>query len=183
VRSYLHFTKLLLYLEVTIFSFMQELNIRLFEGAYASNLKMEQHITWLATVLVLLQLGLLVFLSVGEGFAYGFLGIYLLHMLGFSYLVGKVWLDRHPEYSRHLTLNNRSITYRTGFLEKQHEFDWDEVDEVYLNPDSVMFVLKNDECHVVPFSMLQGPEAFRKARQDVRLLVQQKKINLTESQK
>lgn len=183
MRLGLHFTKLLLYLEVTIFSGMQELNIRLFEGAYTSSLKMEQRTTWLATILVLLQLGLLVFLSVGGGFANGFLGIYLLHLLGFSYLIGKVWLDRHPEYSRHLTLSNQSIVYRTAFLEKAHEFDWDEVDEVYLNPDSVMFVLKNEACHVVPFNMLQSPEALSRARRDVRQLVQQKRITLTESQK
>jgi hypothetical protein len=162
---------------------MQEINIRLFNGAYAGNHKAEQRTTLLAALLVMLQLGLLLYLVLTKGFAYSFLGIYLLHLLAFSVLVGQVWLELHPEFSRHLTLNNQRVTYRTAFLEKEHEFDWEEVDEVYLNPDSVMFILKNEACHVVPFNMLQSPEALRRARQDVRQLVQQKRITLIDSQK
>ncbi|NDK55146.1 hypothetical protein [Pontibacter fetidus] len=162
---------------------MQEINIRLFSGAYAGNPKAEQRTTMLAVFLVLLQVGLLLYLVLTKGFAYSFVGIYLLHLLAFSVLVAQVWLELHPEYSRHLSFNSQTIVYRTGFLVKEQEFDWDEVDEVTLSPENVRFMLKNDEYHVVPFTMVQSPEALRRARHEIRQIVQQKKIHLTESQK
>ncbi|MBC5775480.1 hypothetical protein H8S95_15490 [Pontibacter sp. KCTC 32443] len=161
---------------------MQELHIRLFEGAYTSDLKMEQRTTWLATILVLLQLGLLVFLSIGDGFAYGFLGVYLLHMLGFFYLIGRVWLNRHPEYKRHLTITSQGVIYRTGFLQKEHQFDWEEVDEVFLELFNVKFVLKNEEQHCVLLHMMHNETALRQAKQELKSVVMQKAIPLTDSQ-
>ena len=160
---------------------MQDINFRLFEGAYTGNLKAEQRTTILATLLVLVQVGLLVYLLLTKGFNYSFLGIYLLHLLGFSLLIGQVWLDHHPEYLRHLTLSDKGVSYRTGFFKKEHAFDWEEVYKVFLGATMLEFTLKNDEHHLLPLDMFRNPDALQNARQAVRDMAIQKGVSLSES--
>ncbi|MER2996470.1 hypothetical protein [Pontibacter populi] len=160
---------------------MQNFNIRLFEGAYTGNLKAEQRTNLLVVFLLLLQIGLLLFLVLTKGFTYSFVGIYLLHLLVFPFLVARIWLDLHPEYRRHLTLTDQGVRYRKGFRKQEHEFDWEEVDEVYLSIEEVVFVLKNEERHLVRLNMLHSNTALYNARQDVRNIVLLKSITLTES--
>ena len=160
---------------------MQNFNIRLFEGAYTGNLKAEQRTNLLAIFLLLLQIGLLLFLVLTKGFAYSVVGIYLLHLLVFPFLVARIWLDSHPEYRRHLTLTGEGVRYRKGFRKQEHEFDWEEVDEVFLDAAEVVFVLKNEERHLIGLNMLHSNTELLQAKQDVRNIVQQKGITLTES--
>ena len=159
---------------------MQNINIRLFEGAYTGNLKAEQRTNVLVVFLLLLQIGLLLFLVLSQGFAYSFLGIYLLHLLVFPFLVARIWVDLHPE-CRHLTLTDQGVCYRHGFRKQEHEFDWEEVDEVYLSITEVVFVLKNEERHLVRFNMLHSNTALHRARQTIQYIVQEKGITLIES--
>lgn len=161
---------------------MPEMNIRLFEGAYAGNLKTEKRTTWLAAFLILLQVGLFLYLVLTKGFAYSFLGIYLLHLLAFSFLLARVWLDYNPDYRKHLTFTAQGVSYRTGFLKKEHEFDWDEVDEVYLKRITVEFILKNEEHHIVPLDMINNDTALQQAKTDVRAIVQKRAITLNDDQ-
>ena len=116
-----------------------------------------------------------------KGFAYSVVGIYLLHLLVFPFLVARIWLDSHPEYRRHLTLTGEGVRYRKGFRKQEHEFDWEEVDEVFLDAAEVVFVLKNEERHLIGLNMLHSNTELLQAKQDVRNIVQQKGITLTES--
>ncbi|MBJ6119358.1 hypothetical protein JAO76_14205 [Pontibacter sp. BT310] len=160
---------------------MQNINIRLFEGAFTGNLKAEQRTNLLTAFLLLLQIGLLLYLVLTKGFSYSFVGIYLLHLLVFPFLVARIWLDLHPEYRRHLTLTDQGVRYRKGFRKKEQDFDWEEVDEVYLSIAEVVFVLKNEERHLVRFNMLHSNTALHRARQTIQHIVQQKGITLTVS--
>ncbi|MBB6612873.1 hypothetical protein H7F15_17660 [Pontibacter sp. Tf4] len=162
---------------------MQEAQVRLFDDTYTNNPKAEQRTTTLAVFLLLVQLGLLAYLIFTKGFAYGFLGLYLLHLLVFSFLLARIWFDSHPEYRRHLTFTSQSVCYRTGFLKKEQDFDWDEVDEVRLSLDQVEFVLKNEAQHLVPLTMIHDATALHKANEQIRSMVLLKGIHLIEEQR
>jgi hypothetical protein len=159
---------------------MQDTNFRLFEGMHTGNLKSEQRTTLLATLLILVQIGLLVYLVLTKGFAYSFLGLYLLHLLGFSLLVLQVWFERHPEYLRHLTLTNQGVRYRTSFFKQEHDFDWEEIHKVFLGDKILEFTLKNDELHSLPLDIFRTPDALQNARQAICDMVAQKGISLSE---
>ncbi len=159
---------------------MQNIQLRIFEGVFSGNLKAEQRSNALAAFLVLLQVGMLLYLVITNGFAYSFLGLYLLHLLGFGFLLGQLWLDRNPDYLRHFTLSDAGVRYRAAFLKREEEFDWAEVDEISVLEKEIHFYLKNDEKHLVHLDMAAADEALRQARNKVRVLAQQHEITLKE---
>lgn len=159
---------------------MQQINIRLFSGAHTGNLEAAQRTSLFAVFMVLLQVGLLLYLVLVKGFAYSLLGLYLLHLLAFTFLLVQVWLERNPGQLQHLTLTGQGVVYRTAFLKKEQQFDWDEVDAVHLGKSGMAFVLKNEEHHGLPFDMLHNNAA---SWQVLQTMVKLNEITLTNSQK
>jgi len=157
---------------------MQQTTIRLFDGAFTINQKAAQRQQVLAVLLLLVQLGLLVYLVLSKGFAYSFVGLYLLHLLAFGFLLIQFWLTDYSPTFRHVTFTNQGIIYRTGFFKKQHDFDWDEIDQIYLQPGNTKFILKNEEEHRIPFDINSNTAA----RQLLYANAQQKGIFLTDNQ-
>lgn len=155
---------------------MHDIKIRLFAATCNGSRKAEKHTTMLGAFLLLVQLTLLAYLVLTEGFALTFLWIYLLHVLVFSFLLARIWLGYYLEYRRNLTLNSQGVRYRTGFLEKEHEFDWEEVDAIYLQLSSVEFILKNEESHLV---LIKNEATLKQAKQQLKAIALQKAINLT----
>ncbi|HEY4650283.1 MAG TPA: hypothetical protein VIG72_02665, partial [Pontibacter sp.] len=112
---------------------------------------------------------------------YSFAWLFLLQMPMLAYLLAQTWLDKNPKYRRHLTLTEQGVCYRTGFLAKEQEFDWNEVDEVYLKLFSVEFMLKNEERHEISLQNINSDTALQRAKQEIRAVAQQQGIKLTES--
>ena len=157
---------------------MPETTIQLSDGAFTTSHKAAQRQQMLAVLLLLVQLGLLVYLVFTKGFAYSFVGLYLLHLLAFGFLLIRFWVAAYPQYFRHVTFTNQSIKYRTGYLQKAHDFDWDEIDTIYLQPGNTRFILKNEEEHHIPFDINGNTQA----RQLLYAKAQQMGIFLTDNQ-
>jgi len=157
---------------------MQEISIRLFEGAYALKPRAEQRTMQLAALAVGLQLGLLVYLAVSKHFAGGLVLVFICNLVVPAYFFFAIWLDRKPKYRRHLTLTEQGVCYRSKFLQKEQEFDWEEIDAVHIGLYRVGFVLKNEEEHTVNLERIQNDEVLRQVKEQIREMVQQKGIML-----
>ncbi|WP_276499100.1 hypothetical protein [Pontibacter litorisediminis] len=146
---------------------MQDISIRLFEGAFILKPRTEQRLMQLALVLMALHAGLLLYLLVAKVFTLLLVLILLLSLLVPAYFMLSVWLDRAPQYRRHLTLSAEGVRYRTRFLHPEHEFDWTEIDLVKINLYKITFVLKNEEVHEVSLEHLQNDELLRHVKEQV----------------
>ena len=157
---------------------MQEISVKLFEGAYTLKPKGEQRLTVLAFVAVALQLGLLVYLAMSKQFTSGLVLVFLFNLLVPAYIFFNIWLDRKPRYRRHLTLIEEGVCYRAKFLQKEQEFDWAEVDNVQIEMHRVKFVLKNEEVHDINLERIQNDEVLQQVKEQIREMVQRKVIML-----
>lgn len=157
---------------------MQEISVRLFDGAYTLKPKAERRLMVLAFLAVALQLGLLVYLAVSKQFTVGLVIIFLFNLLVPAYFFFILWLDRRPKYRRHLTLTDEGVCYRAKFLQKEQEFDWDEVDTVQIEMYRVKFMLKNEEEHEINLERIQNDEVLQQVKEQIKEMVQRKEIML-----
>jgi len=157
---------------------MQELSIKLFEGAYTLKPKAERRAMLLAVLAVALQVLLLVYLASSKHFAPGLVLLFLCNLIVPAYFFFNIWLDRKPKYRRHLTLTEEAVCYRAGFMQAEQEFDWDEVDAVHIGLYHVVFVLKNEEEHYINLERIQDEGVLEQVKEQLREMVQQKEIML-----
>lgn len=157
---------------------MQEINIRLFEGAYTLKPRAEQRLMLLAVAAMVLQAGLLVYLALTETFTTHLVIIFLLNLLIPGYFMFSLWLDSKPHYRRHLTLSQDGVRYRTRFMRPEHEIDWDEIEVVKVKLYAVSFLLKNDEMHQIDLAHIHNDNVLKQVKKEIRHMVQLKGITL-----
>ncbi|MHA6247015.1 hypothetical protein ACXYMU_03695 [Pontibacter sp. CAU 1760] len=157
---------------------MKEISIRLFEGAYTIKPRAERRIWLLAVLAVVVQLGLLVYLSVTKIFTIGLVLVLLLNLVVPAYLFLNAWLDRKPRYRRHLTLTEKGVRYRARFRQQLQEFDWEEIDTVQIGLYQVVFLLKNEEEHSINLEHIRNDEILAQVKEQIREMVAQKEIIL-----
>ncbi len=157
---------------------MQEISVKLFEGAYTLKPRAERRATLLAVLAVALQVGLLAYLTVSNFFVPELLLVFAVNLLVPAYFFFNLWLDRRPEYSRHLTLTEQGVCYRSGFLQKEHSFDWEEIDSTVIGLNHVLFVLKNEEEHNINLERIPHTTVIEQVKEQIREMVQQKEIML-----
>lgn len=157
---------------------MQELSIRLFEGAYTLKPKTERRVMVLAVLAVALQVVLLVYLAASKHYAPGLVLIFIVNLIVPAYFFFNIWLDRKPKYRRHLTLTEQGVCYRSRFMQAEQEFDWEEIDAVHIGLYHVVFVLKNEEEHYINLERIQNDEVLQQVKAQIREMVQQKEIML-----
>ncbi|GAA4442113.1 hypothetical protein GCM10023188_41420 [Pontibacter saemangeumensis] len=157
---------------------MQELSIRLFEGAYTLKPETERRAMLLAMLAVVLQVCLLVYLAATKHFAPVLVLVFAFNLVVPAYFFFNIWLDRKPKYRRHLTLTEQGVCYRARFMHTEQEFDWEEVDAVHIGLYHVVFVLKNEEEHYINLERIQNEEVLEQVKEQIREMVQQKEIML-----
>lgn len=157
---------------------MQEVGVRLFEGAYALKPKAEQRMLKLAWLGLALQAAFLVYIASSKTFSIHLLLVFALNLLVPLYFMVSMWLDRNPNYRRHLTLTEEGVRYRTRFNEAEQEFDWDEVDEVRLELFKVTFLLKNEAEHEINLERTQNDEVLRQLREQLQEAAKRKGLTL-----
>lgn len=157
---------------------MQEISVRLFKGAYTLKPKAEKRLIFLAFAAVAVQLGFLVHLAVSEMYTVELVLVFLVNLLIPAYYFFNIWLDHKPKYRRHLTLTEHGVRYRAKFRQKEHEFDWEEVDTVQIDMYRVKFLLKNEEEHEIDLGRIKNDEILQQVKEQIKELVQQKEIML-----
>lgn len=157
---------------------MQDISIRLFEGAYTFKPRAEQRMMLLALAAMVLQMSLLLYLIIFKTFATGLVVILLLSLLVPAYFISSVWLDKRPQYRRHLTLSAAGVRYRTRFLQAEHEFDWEEIDLIKIELFKVNFVLKNEEVHEVNLHGIQNDRVLHEVKEQILQYARLKSIDL-----
>ena len=157
---------------------MQELSVRLFKGAYTLKPKAEKRLTLLAFAAVAVQLGFLLHLAISEMYTVELVLVFLVNLFIPAYYFFNIWLDHKPKYRRHLTLTEEGVCYRAKFRQKEHEFDWEEVDAVQIDQYRVKFLLKNEEKHDINLERIQNDEVLHQVKEKIREMVQQKQIML-----
>ncbi|PRY13649.1 hypothetical protein CLV24_10519 [Pontibacter ummariensis] len=157
---------------------MQEISVRLFEGAYSLQSRNEKRLLFFALLAVGVHLGLLIYLAVSKHFTPALVFVFLLNLLVPAYFFFRIWLDSKPKYRRHLTLHEEGVRYRSRFLEKESEFDWDEVDTVHIRLFKVIFVLKNEEVHEISLERIQNDTVLWQVKEQISEMVQRKEIVL-----
>ncbi|MFD2514557.1 hypothetical protein ACFSRY_11830 [Pontibacter locisalis] len=158
---------------------MQELSIKLYTGAYDIKPKAEQRLKWLSAFAVTFQLVLVFYLVFFETFSAGVVVVFLINVTIPAYFLYSAWLDNKPHYRRHLTLTEEGVKYRTRFMQTEQEFDWDEVDLVRLQSLKVVFLLKNEEEHVVSLEQIQNDQVLKQVRERIKSMVIRKDIVLS----
>ncbi|MDX5482171.1 MAG: hypothetical protein LPK07_10870 [Hymenobacteraceae bacterium] len=154
------------------------MSIRFFEGVFAWRPELEQRIMFVALTSLSLHLGLLAYLALLKGFAFIFAVVYLVNLLFAAYFIFTIWLDHRPQYRRHLTLNGEGVRYRGGFLQREHEFDWEEVDYILLDQVQLAFVLKNEAEHRISLEHIQDSHALERVKGQIAHICGQRKIAL-----
>ena len=157
---------------------MQEISVKLFKGAYTLKPKAEEPLMLLAFAAVAVQLGFLVHLAISEMYTVDLVLVFLVNLLIPSYFFFNIWLDGKPKYRRHLTLTDEGVCYRSKFMHKEQEFDWEEVDTVQIEMYRVKFLLKNEEEHAINLERIQNEEILQLVKDQIREMVQRKEIML-----
>ena len=160
---------------------MQEASIRLFSGAYDARSKVERFMLLLAALSVGLHGWLLYRLILVKDFHSALLFLYLFSLLPFCLFLLFVWLDRSPELRRYLALLETGVRYRSGFLLREQEFDWEEVDRIEVKRTSVTFILKNEEQHVVVLDTLKDEGLLQQVKNRIRSFAAGKGIEYVEA--
>lgn len=157
---------------------MQNISIRLFSSAYDIRSNVERFMLLMAFVSVALHGWLLYHLIAVNDFRSALLFLYLFSLLPFCLFLLAMWLDRNPDYQRHLTLSETGVRYRSGFMQQEHEFDWEEVDTIRLEPVLVTFLLKNGEEHEVSLKTIRNGEVLQEARSRITSIAASKGIEV-----
>ncbi|TPE43703.1 hypothetical protein [Pontibacter mangrovi] len=132
----------------------------------------------LAGAAMFLQLGFLLHLTITKTFSTELVMVFLINLFVPAIFLYRLWLDRKPQYRRHLTLSAHGVRYRTRFMQPEHEFDWEEVDAVRVELFKVVFVLKNEEVHEISLERIQNDEMLQQVKEQVKMMVRQKDLQL-----
>ena len=150
---------------------MQELSVRLFKGAYTLKPKAEKRLMLLAFAAVAVQLGFLMHLAISEMYTVELVLVFLLNLFIPAYYFFNLWLDHKPKYRRHLTLTEKGVCYRAKFRQREHIFDWEEVDAVQIEKYKVKFLLKNEEEHDINLERIQNEAVMQQVKDQIRTMV------------
>ena len=143
---------------------MQEVSIRLFSRSYNVRSKVERALLLLALLSVALHGWLLFQLIAVRDLHSAITFLYLFSLLPYCLFLASVWLDRNPGYQRHLTLLATGVRYRLGFMQREQEFDWEEVERIEVNGYLVDFELKNGEQHAVSLGSIDKESTLQEVR-------------------
>jgi hypothetical protein len=103
--------------------------------------------------------------------------LYLFSLLPFTLFLASVWFDHNPGYQRHLTLYASGARYRLGFMQREHDFDWEEVESILLAPTEVLFGLKNGELHAVNLGSVHHERTLQLIKAELERTATNKEIN------
>jgi hypothetical protein len=156
----------------------QVYSVRLFSKPYSVRTGMERLLLVLALLSVGLHGWLLYQLIAVRDFHSAMLFLYLFSLLPFSLFLASVWLDHNPGYQRHLTLLSTGVRYRLGFMQREQEFDWDEVESIQLEKARVQFELKNGEFHAVCLTSVHKEHRLLQIQEELARVAATKSIGL-----
>ena len=157
---------------------MQEVNVILFEEAYAHKPKVQQWILNAALCSILMHFVCMLYLLLKGGFHTLFILLYLLGSAVAVVVMVSYWLLRRPQNRKHLTLTGQGVRYRTDFLAKEQAFDWNEVETMQLGESEVTFLLKNDERHHVSLAVIRNRADLQQAVSQLRKLARYNQIEV-----
>ncbi|WP_018479371.1 hypothetical protein [Pontibacter roseus] len=161
---------------------MQEISIRLFSSAYSVRSRLERVLLLMALLSIALHGWLLYQLIAVKDFHSAMTFLYLFSLLPVCLFLASMWLDKNPGYNRHLTLLTTGVRYRKGFMQPEHEFDWEEVDSIRLEPRQVVFLLKNEEQHEVSLQAIRSEEVLHRVRSGILDIAAEKEIEIIHPQ-
>ena len=138
---------------------------------------MERLLLLLALLSVTLHGWLLYQLVAVQDFHSAVTFLYLFSLLPFTLFLASVWFDHNPGYQRHLTLYANGVRYRLGFMQREHDFDWEEVESILLAPTEVQFELKNEERHSVNLGSVHREETLQLIKAELERVAAIKEIN------
>ncbi|MCP2043476.1 hypothetical protein [Pontibacter sp. HSC-36F09] len=143
------------------------ISIRLFSKPYGIRSQVER----LLFVLALLSLGLhgwlLYQLIAVRDFHSAMTFLYLFSLLPFSLFMVSVWLDHNPDYQRHLSITDLGVRYRLGFMQREHDFEWEEVERLVISSNALGFELKNGEQHAVALDTVNHARKLQRIRDEL----------------
>ncbi|WP_243409437.1 EbsA family protein [Pontibacter virosus] len=108
--------------------------------------------------------------------------LYLFSLLPFSLFLISVWLDHNPGYQRHLTLSASGVRYRLGFMQREHDFEWEEVERIIISSQTLEFELKNDEQHAIALNSVNHAQTLQRIRDELAQIAEAKGIALETTQ-
>jgi hypothetical protein len=153
------------------------LNVRLFSRPYGVRSQMERLLLLLALLSVVLHGWLLYQLVAVRDFHSAITFLYLFSLLPFTLFLASVWFDHNPGYQRHLTLYATGVRYRLGFMQREYDFDWEEVESILLTPTEVRFELKNGEWHAVNLGSVHRDKTLQLIKAELKQIAAIKEIN------
>ncbi|WP_187260940.1 hypothetical protein [Pontibacter beigongshangensis] len=154
---------------------MPNFSLKLFENTYTLEPKAQQRLSSAIYAAIAVNLILLLYLAYTNGFLVGFL-IFLSNLFFAAYFCRYLWYQYRPQYRLHFTLTSGGVRYRTVHLQKEEEFEWEEVDSIHFEQDRLLFVLKNDERHEVRLDKIQNPTVLQQATRKIKKIARKKDI-------
>ena len=143
------------------------ISIRLFSKPYGIRSQVERLLFVLALLSVALHGWLLYQLIAVRDFHSAMTFLYLFSLLPFSLFMVSVWLDHNPGYQRHLSLTAFGVRYRLGFMQREHDFDWEEVERMVIGSTVLEFELKNGEQHKIALDAVHHAQTLRRVRDEL----------------
>lgn len=102
--------------------------------------------------------------------------LYLFSLLPFSFFLSSVWLEHNPGFQRHLTLQATGVRYRLGFMQREHDFDWEEVESILVAGMELAFELKNGERHSINLESVHHAQTLQQIRLELGRIAAEKGI-------
>ncbi|MBX0332746.1 hypothetical protein K3G39_05805 [Pontibacter sp. HSC-14F20] len=158
------------------------ISIRLFSRPYGIRSQMERVLFVLALLSVALHGWLLYQLIAVRDFHSAMTFLYLFSLLPFSLIMVSVWLDHNPGYQRHLTISASGVRYRLGFMQREHDFEWEEIERMVINSQALEFELKNGEQHAVALDTLNHAQTVQRIRDELAQIAVAKGIGIEMTQ-
>ncbi|SIT94627.1 hypothetical protein [Pontibacter indicus] len=158
------------------------ISIRLFSKPYGIRSQVERLLFVLALLSVALHGWLLYQLITVRDFHSAMTFLYLFSLLPFALFMVSVWLDHNPGYQRHLSISELGVRYRLGFMQREHEFEWEEVERMSIRGSVLEFELKNEERHEIALDTVNHTRKLQRVRKVLAQIAESKGITLEETQ-
>ncbi len=159
------------------------LTIRLFSRPYSVRSQMERLLLALALLSVGLHGWLLYQLITVRDFHSAMTFLYLFSLLPFTLFLASVWLDHNPGFQRHLTLTAAGVRYRMGFMQREFDFDWEEVEQASLSGTCLAFELKNGEHHNIDLHAVHADHVLQRLHTELTRALTDRGIHFTNTEK
>lgn len=158
---------------------MQDLGfrVRLFTKPYSVRSLLERLLLLFALLSVMLHGWLLYQLIAVRDIHSALTFLYLFSLLPFSLFMASVWLDHNPGFQRHITLSDAGVRYRLGFIQREHDFDWEEVESITIAGQQVQFELKNGELHAVNLASVHRAHVLQQIKDRMKEVASSREIN------